>query len=243
MSNDVRSRREAIIEALPANTSLDGGLPEPRHVYVPPSDIKALRPESTLVIGGRGVGKSFWSAALRTEQVRKMLGTAVPILPNIKVSGGFGEKPDVAHYPDSDTFASLLGAGYEPYHIWRAVIGRWAKELAGQGPVTPDETWEQSVNRIKADPEGFARLLERANRHLAGADSHGMIVFDALDRSSDAWPTMDAIVKDILRVALAIRPYDRLHAKVFLREDQYDGRVVANFPDASKLQANRVELT
>jgi hypothetical protein len=156
--------REAIIAALPADTSLHGRPPEPRHVYVPPSHIKALRLENALVIGGRGVGKSFWGAALRDEAIRKMLGTAVPDLPKIMVYSGFGEQPDRALYPDADTFSALIGNGFEAYHVWRAVVGRWAASVVGSDIPDPNDRWEQTAGWVRSEPESFARLLEDANR-------------------------------------------------------------------------------
>lgn len=68
-----------------------------------------------------------------------------------------------------------------------------------------------------------------------------MIVFDALDRSSDDWMQMDTIVRDLLRVVLWLKSFSHLHAKVFLREDQAN-RTITNFPDASKLLATKAEL-
>lgn len=235
--------REAIRHALPADTSLHGKSPDPKHVYVPPSHIKALRLENALVIGGRGVGKSFWGAALRDPSIRKMLGTALPHLPAIEVSSGYGEQPDILRYPDAETFSDLLRKQFDAYQVWRAVAGRWAAGIVGSDQEKPDERWEQTTERIRADPESFARLMQSADRRLAERNTHGLIIFDALDRVSDDWAAMDTIVRGLLMLMLLLRPFERLHAKVFLREDQFDGRLVANFPDASKLQANRVELT
>jgi hypothetical protein len=235
--------RRAIIAALPADTSLQDRAPEPRHVYVPPSHIKALRLENDLVIGGRGVGKTFWGAALREAAIRRMLGESVPDLPEIKVQSGFGEQPEVALYPDAEIFSNLIAERFEPFHVWRAVVWRWASTIVGADYHSAAETWKQIVTRVTADPESFARLLERANHTLLESGKHGLIIFDALDRTSSDWTTMDTIVRDLLRVALALKPFSRLHAKVFLREDQFYNRLVTNFPDSSKLQSSRVELT
>ena len=235
--------RAALIEALPPNTSLSGGSPELRHVYVPPSHIRALRLENALVIGGRGVGKSFWSAALRDDAIRAMLGASVLGLPRTKVFSGFGEQSEIASFPTPEAFGKLLRDGFGAYDVWQAVVGRWAAKLAGRADSLPTDKWENTAERVKSDPETFAVLLESANRTLDARDTNGLIVFDALDRASDDWATMDNIVRDLLRVVLKLMPFKRLHAKAFLREDQYDGRLVTTFPDASKLQANRVELT
>ncbi|MDA8229737.1 MAG: hypothetical protein M0006_00185 [Magnetospirillum sp.] len=232
----------AIIAALPEDTSPHGETPQPRHVYVPPSHIKALRLECGLVIGGRGVGKTFWSAALRSDLIRRMLGDSVPDLSRITVHTGYSEHPHLDAYPDADVFKSLLENGYEAYHIWRAVIARWLAEIVFGS--MPQEKWIDSTKQIKDDPEQFGRLLERANNELGSRNEYGLIVFDALDRlGGDDWHRMDRIVRDLLRVVLSLKPFQRLHGKVFLREDQFAGRQVMDFTDASKLLATKVELT
>jgi hypothetical protein len=240
-STNVAEIRAAVIEALPVDTSLHGRVPEVRNVYVPASHVKALRLECDLVIGGRGVGKSFWSAALSNQQIRSLLGRSVRDFPEILVSSGFGERPESASYPDPDVFGSLLKLGHQPYHVWRAVVCRWTESLLGI--LHDGEKWDQTVARTRSDPESLSRSLDAANRHLADRGEHGLLIFDALDRSSTDWKVMDDIVRDLLRLVLSLKPYRNLHTKVFLREDQFYNRRVTDFPDASKLQSNLVELT
>ncbi len=74
------STHQAIIAALPNDTSLHGKEPDKRSVYIPPSHIKALRLECSLVIGARGVGKFFWNAALNSPEIRAIPGQSVPDL-------------------------------------------------------------------------------------------------------------------------------------------------------------------
>lgn len=239
-----QSLRRAIIDALPQDTSFHGQTPPEHAVYVPPSHVKALRLECGLVIGTRGVGKTFWSAALRSKSILNMLGTtAISDLSRVEVSTGFAETPNIEAYPDAETFGSLLNCGYEPYNIWRAVIRRWATSIVAE--VIQDKSWKESVTWVVEQPESFARLIERANASLEVRGQSGLIVFDALDRSSSDWQTMDRIVRDLLRVVLWLKRFPRLNGKVFLRDDQYSGRQgqITNFPDASKLLATRVELT
>lgn len=237
---DATHLREAIIEALPASTANHGETPEVSEVYVPPSHLKALRLDSNLVIGTRGVGKSFWATALRSEEVRGLLGQSVKELADTEVRSGFGVRPDPDRYPDSDTFSSLIEQGFEPYDVWRTVVARWlAPKAKGDIPI---ESWSQSVEWLTSNPEGFARLLRSGGDAFAASGTNGLIVFDALDRTAASWKRMDEIVRDLLRVVLLLETVGRLHGKVFLREDQY-GRSVRAFPDASKLDATRVELT
>jgi hypothetical protein len=240
-SVDPRKVRRAIVDALPSDTSLHGEVPEQRNVYVPSSHVKALRLECNLVIGARGVGKTFWSAALGAERIRALLGTAIRQYPRIsEVRTGFGERPALDAYPDSDVMVDLLKRKFESYHVWRGVVGRWLGDLLSRE--IPRQSWEVTVDWVRSDPEAFARLLEQANAGFEAKHGNGLIVFDALDRAGSDWHTTDKIVRDLLRVVLSMKRVPRLHAKVFLREDQFEGRGIADFPDASKLLATRVEL-
>ena len=56
---DVQEIQTSIVKALPITTSNYGEVPNQRNVYIPPAHSKALRLECNLVIGARGVGKSF----------------------------------------------------------------------------------------------------------------------------------------------------------------------------------------
>ncbi len=246
MNPSAESIRSALIEALPRTTSLRGSIPERRYVYVPPSHLKALDLVNSLVIGGRGVGKSFWAAALASDEIRdRSLARELPSLANMVVKQGYGEKPSSEDYPDMDTFGMLLSLeGVEPYDVWRAVVARALAPLgSSKTKKIPRQRWEDTVTWVRNEPESFMRLLEATNEELDRRSRSVLLVFDALDRTNDDWQTMDRIVRELLRVALQLESFDNLHGKVFLREDQFHGRNVTNFPDASKLTANRVELS
>lgn len=237
---EVTALRRAILSSLPVETSYFGATPDLKHLYVPPAHIKALRLDCHLVIGTRGVGKSVWTAALGSSELRKALGSSVPELDHAEVRIGFAETPRIDDYPDADTFSQLLESRIPAYDIWRSVVARWVAGILSAD--IPCGSWSDTVTWLKANPESLARLIQEANQRLADMRSNGLIVFDALDRSSHDWRTMDQIVRDLLRTALWLKSYSKFSAKVFLREDQFE-RKVTDFPDASKLLATRAELT
>lgn len=238
--NDTQKLREALIEVLPAETSIHGETPSPSKLYLPPAHIKALRLEANLVIGARGVGKSFWTKALASDSSRALLGLSVVELEKTVVRKGFDAVPSIDNYPNEDSFAHLINGGAEPYDIWRAVILRaLAQDL---GKTIPASSWNDSINWMKQNPEDAARILEQAQNFYQQNNRFWLIVFDALDRTSADWRIMDTIVRGLLRAALWLKATPRLHAKIFLREDQYD-RTVTDFTDASKLLATRAELS
>lgn len=238
---DALEIREAIINALPSETSNFGQVPDAGHLYSPPAHLRALRLESHVVIGTRGVGKSLWTAALGDESLRASLGQSIEALEKAVVNIGFSAKENIQRYPNADVFSQLLEKDIRAYDIWRSVIARWlAADLLSQS--IPSETWEQTCNWITNEPEAFAHLMENANCKLEESQHIGLVVFDALDRTSQTWTIMDMIVRDLLRVILWLKSFPKLSAKAFLREDQFD-RTVTDFPDASKLLATKAELT
>ena len=235
----VNELRDAILAAR-FETSNFGEVPKPDTLYIPPNHVKALRLEANIVIGARGVGKSFWTGALSSPSLRELLGTTVRELDRAEVRVGFSVKEAIEDYPNADGFAQMLKAGIDAYDIWRAIIVRWLAASVGED--IPVERWFDTVNWIRENPENVARLIRRAHHQFDQDDRFGLIVFDALDRTSDNWDAMDLIARGLLKAALWLKSYPRLHAKVFMREDQLD-RTVTNFADASKLLATKAELT
>jgi len=225
--------REAILAA-PLETSNFAETPQVGTLYLPPSHLKALRLDAHIVVGGRGVGKSFWTAALQSDPLRKQLGAAVAELQDIEVSSGFSNAEAIETYPNADVFAAFLEQNGEPYDLWRAVILRWVALKAAES--IPNASWQVTVDWLKQKPEDAARLMQRPRGWK------GLILFDALDRTSTNWQRMDDIVRGLLRAALWLKAFPGLYAKVFLREDQAE-RTVFNFPDASKLTATLSDLT
>lgn len=231
--NDVAALRAAIL-ASPLETSSFGDEPKSGTLYIPPSHLKGLRLDAHIVVGGRGVGKSFWTAALQSTALRATIGAAIPELDGVEIRVGFGNRDEIDEFPNADSFDSLLGQGFEPYDIWRAVILRWVAQRVGT-PI-PTENWEATIEWLKRMPEEAARLMQLPRTW------RGLMVFDALDRTSNDWQRMDEIVRGLMRAILWLKSYRGLYAKVFLRDDQAE-RTVFNFPDASKLLATKAELS
>jgi hypothetical protein len=230
---EAQALRSAILTAS-LETSHFGATPEPGTLYLPPSHLKALRLDAPIVVGGRGMGKSFWTAVLQSDSLRNLLGSAVSELTGLIVRVGFANAEAIADYPNADVFSVFLDQGGDPYDLWRAVILRWVAEQSGQ--YIPRHSWLATVEWLKSDPEAAARLMQRPR------DWRGLILFDALDRTSNVWHRMDDIVRGLLRAVLWLKAFTGLYGKVFLREDQAE-RTVFNFPDASKLTATKEELT
>lgn len=237
--SETRAIRDAILQAQ-LETSNHGETPHPAHLYIPPAHIKSLNLDSTLVVGGRGVGKSFWTAALADAGLRQLLIGSVRQMEQLEVCIGFKVDEDIDQRPNSDSFTQCLQAGCTPYDLWRCVILHWlANQL--QCPL-PASNWLQRLRWLQEQPEEASRLMSQANRHFQEQSRHALFVFDALDRTSNDWRIMDEIVRGLLQATLWLKPFSNLHAKVFLRDDQME-RTVTNFADASKLLASRTTLS
>lgn len=224
--------REAILAA-PLEISNFGETPQPGTLYLPPSHLKALKLDAHIVVGGRGVGKSFWTSALQSEALRAQLGTISSELQGIEVTAGFSSTGDIDCYPNADVFVDFLNQNRDPYDLWRAVILRWVARRTGEK--IPKNNWTSTAEWLKNNSEDAARLMQKQR------DWKGLILFDALDRTSSDWQKMDEIVRGLLRTTLWLKSFPGLYAKVFLREDQAE-RTVFNFADASKLTATKAEL-
>ncbi|MFN3078011.1 MAG: hypothetical protein ABT940_14295, partial [Alphaproteobacteria bacterium] len=172
---DIKVIRQAIVEALPIETSNYGAAPSQKQMYVPPAHIKALRLECNLVVGGRGVGKSFWTAVLGSPTLPATLGHAVTELERTDVRIGFSVASDIQAYPDGDVFANLLAAGTTPYDVWRAVLARWFRDVLNDP--TADKTWRETVDWVRNQPEAFAKLARDANLQFERNGRLGLIVF------------------------------------------------------------------
>lgn len=232
--------RQAILETLPVDVAESGRPPAPEDIYIPPGHIKALHLDCSLIIGARGVGKSFWTGVLAASQSRTILGASIiRDLQNVEAGIGFASTANIKAYPDPGTFVQLLSS-FESYDIWRGVIGRCLGGILSDSEI-PLNGWDCTVQWVKENPEKLATLLEQYGDLLSSAGKKGLIVFDALDRTSHDWATMDSTLRGLLRAVLWLKRHPNLYAKVFLREDQF-ARTVADFPDASKLLNTKQEL-
>lgn len=227
---EAQQLRNAILLAA-LETSNHGEEPSKGTLCIPLSHMKALRLDASVVVGGRGVGKSFWTAALRDPELRATIGAVLPEL-DIDLFIGHSGRDDEA-YPTEDEFAQLLSRGYPTLDIWKAVIHRW---IAAQNQTdVPSQSWSETLEWQKNSPHETAALMRQPRSWK------GLILFDALDRTSRDWQQMDEIVRGLLQAILWLKSFTGLYGKVFLREDQAE-RTVFNFPDASKLKASRADL-
>jgi hypothetical protein len=177
------------------------------------------------------------------------------------VSAGFGKTPDLAKYPSKDVFARLLNRGQKSRLIWKTVVAWSVSQLVAQlglamgtegvdGTRIPQveiglpgiDSWADRVAWVIANPEAVDSLLQQFDAALQAIERDSIWVFDALDDAADDPTTFYTLVEGLCQLALELRSFRHLRAKVFLRSDQFEDRRVGRFPDAAKLRASTASL-
>lgn len=227
---------------LPEGTS-HGELPPLKSVYLPRSHTKAIDPNTVLVTGMRGAGKTFWWSALQKSEVRRFLGKfdrRTKIDDGTEVLTGFGVRPEPGNYPSKDVLRKLISRKFEPRLIWRTVK---ASLLAkSDHPILRKESWLSRTRYVVQNPDQIETLFKERDNEFKERDVYCLILFDALDRCADDWSEMDRVVRGLLQSALDVRAYRRLRVKIFLRSDQVDEARIGSFADASKILSTAAEL-
>jgi hypothetical protein len=234
--------REWLLSALPEDTATFGDRRhEAKYTYLPAGHARALQPDCMVVKGIRGAGKSFWCAALQDKKCLSLVEAVTPrsdVTTSTKISTGFSSTPNPLSYPGKNTLVTLLEK-HKAQDIWRAVVF-WS--VAPPDALPSLENWSDRVPWMIQNPEPVERILYKADQDLEREKVYHLVLFDALDRSADDWKTMFTLVRGLLQVLLEFRSYKRIRPKAFLRPDHLEGAATADFPDASKILSQRLEL-
>ncbi|MDR1004682.1 MAG: ATP-binding protein [Prevotellaceae bacterium] len=229
---------QAIIDAIPEKPFNEGIAPSPGQLYLPTAHQKSLQLYSNLVVGARGVGKSTWTSALADDLLRKeILGIEIPELGRTDVFIGFSEVTELDKYPTPEVIRDLLKE-YEASELWQAVV---ARNLFDNTDEIPTDKWNNTVSWVKNNQEEWGKRIYTTNSRLKEEERNKLLVFDALDRTSNDWNSMDDLLRALLSLSVRLKGYSNIYTKIFLREDQFS-RNITNFPDSSKLLSTKTEL-
>lgn len=214
--------------------------PDINEIYAPPSHADALDPDRALVVGSRGVGKSFWAAVLADQKTRAAAAAAYPKLNlnSFDVSLGFHEGSIATNSiaPTAPVLKVALALCDDPAWIWRSVV---MKALApGEGP----ERLTERVKWLMGDPEEYTEFIGAAESRLLDSGRRALIVFDALDVMANDWNTIRDLTVGLARVALELVSSKTIRVKMFMRRDQFNDMRQKTFADFSKLRTAAVEL-
>ena len=142
----VHEWRAVILSAMPT-TGQNGGEPEFATIYLPVSHPRALHPDTSIVIGAHGTGKSFRTAVPVSDTRRVLLENTLSDLAGIVVRVGFSSMEHPGHHPHADVLAALPDQGQDLCDVWRPMMygvpsfcAGWQKEQAPHGPAASGKT-------------------------------------------------------------------------------------------------------
>lgn len=242
MSDRPEQAVRAWLASLPSDVSHDAhGLhaPTPEEMYTPTRHARALSPETTLVAGGRGTGKSFWSGALLTPACREVTARAYPHLHLDRVSAQAGftgltgaagidrDKLDACVPSDGDLAAARA--------FWWATVLRAVSLDRGEAPPPLRELLPEARKGM------VDAALDAADARHAAAGTRMIIVFDALDTVAVTWPRRRMLTQALLEVVWSMRSWRNVRPKVFIRRDQLDDDAMS-YVELPKLRAGAVDL-
>jgi hypothetical protein len=238
---DIAKIRQAIANLPRADNHRPGEPVSFADAYMASSHRPALDLDRPVVIGNRGMGKSFWAHALLNPQIRTQLARQFrfPALDVTQVVVGFNASERADGIAPPPAILGEAGQGRAAESPWRAILTRAAAQQLGE---SLPERFADLVDWVEADKERCARLLTRADDELRAQGRKLLVLFDALDRLGSDWTAVRTQMQGLLQLALATQSFRAIRVKLFLRRDQHSDPRLYEFPDGSKLRNTAVEL-
>jgi hypothetical protein len=233
----------ALLNPSASSTASGADRPNAEDIFAPEQHVGALDPNTTIVIGARGAGKSFWAGVLAQSETRKVAADAYPRigLHRIDVALGYtGLEGDGSI--NRPTLDAQVPAGKEAAKgglLWRCVLLR-----AVQQAIHPNERparISELINQF-ADPEDWQEAMGQADADLRRRDRTVVVLFDALDSLAIEWTRLRDLTDELLQVAWGVKGYKFIRTKLFLRPDQLQD-LGLRFIELPKLMAGATTLT
>lgn len=243
--SDSRAELAALRELMASFPPLESHAPQTdinlAEIYFPKSHAAALDPDRSLVIGNRGMGKSFWASALVKKDSRRRIIEALPearLSQNIDVQFGFAEGEGAVGV-SRDELAGLVNQKYSVEQIWRAVVLQSVAKYAGR--TIPDQLRDR-LAWVAQEPGDVREIMRKADARLSEKRGKLVFVFDQLEQLSDNLDLRAELTKGVLQLALAFKSYRGLRAKIFMRPDHFAEDRLFTFADASKIKGEALHL-
>lgn len=211
-------------------------------IFAPEQHANALDPHTSIVVGARGMGKSFWAGVLEQDDTRQVAAQAYPKLglerlwvragyTGLAADDGITAKMIAARVPDGQEEELA-------FDFWQSVILRAAQSSLVPGESLP--TMKETMHQY-ADPEDAAQELRRVDLALKGHDKEVLVTFDALDTISRDWKRSALLLDALFEVIWSLRARHAIRAKVFIRPEQLNDKAL-RFIELPKLRSSAVEL-
>lgn len=226
------------LSSLPSDHDADGEhKPSPDEIFAPEQHATALDPYTSIVVGARGAGKSFWAGVLNDDNNRAVAAEFYPHLglSSLIVASGYST-PFQQRVLDN-----LVPPGEEnklAYLFWQATIIKYAVEK--MNPTAIPKKLAVYMKKY-ADPEDAEIYLVKLDKQLAKSDEVLLITFDALDTIAKDWGRSTLILDALFEVVWSLRSRKYIKPKVFIRPEQLNDESL-RFVEMPKLRSSRVEL-
>jgi len=216
--------------------------PTVSEIFAPEQYANALDPNTPIVVGARGAGKSFWAGVLGQEDTKAATAFAYPNLglEKLIVKSGYSGFSD-SQAVTAQIINARIPNGKETeqgFGFWQAVIIRAAKAALHQNeePQTIREVIE-----MYSDPEDAEKELRSLDKEFERSGRVLLVTFDALDTLSRDWFRGTRLVDTLLEAVWMLRARRSIRAKVFIRPEQLNDESL-RFVELPKLRSGRVEL-
>ena len=210
--------------------------------FLPAGHRGVLDLKRQLVVGNRGMGKSFWTHALLSLDLRTRLADVYGhrLLKQATVVVGFNGSAKMGPIaPTTDEISGLFANGASPDIIWRGVLLRTAFSILENGPIP---SLREAMSTLDSDPSQYSLALSHLDDALAHDKRTLLIVFDALDRLGQDWGSIRSLTRALLSLAVGLQSFSSIRAKIFMRVDQFSDQELFRFPDSSKIRNDHVNL-
>ncbi len=242
-SEDYRHIRAAIAQ-IPGDLSNDAvgiHVADLDDIYAPEAHAAALDPNTPIVLGARGSGKSFWAGVLGRDETRAAAASAYPKLALDKVTAQFGYTgiggPDGISADQIDAALPADASIEDAKAFWWASVMSAVARSAGESLAKPKDFFQQAQ-----DWEQREAFLSSHDQRLRGEGTTLLIIYDALDTVARTWARRRLLTEALLEVVWALRAYRTLRPKLFIRPDQLDDDAL-RFVELPKMRTGAVRLT
>lgn len=211
--------RALLLRALPDVSSLCCLMPTPKNMFPLPACLNAARPESVIVEGESGTGKSFLWAAMQNPIMREWMASVDKFtrMDCAEVVAGFGKWGEIKGCIEKWELQVLRSAGWSPYIIWKTVVN-----CCLFPPTHPwQRNWKELVEEVASRPGGFTSRLSEKDMELRRRGRWVIILFDSPDKMSTR--EEQEFVQGLIHVAGELLQTDRIRAKCFVRPEQMKG--------------------